>query len=270
MLKTKTRLFNISSSNAVNGSFKSQINVQLPDLTFHNDQVQNVYLSVAHCEVPNSFYIVNYANNQIVIDGVTYSIPVGNYNVNSFITVAQSVLPSGFTITYDSITNKFTFKYNFFFTINGSSPNSTINRVIGLDNNDLTSELSGLQNELILPHVVNFLPMQRINFRSNIFNFNNYNSSDGSCDVFLPLQNNAGQLSMINYVNQSNDEFLLPDKSLTAFQINVTDDYNNYINFNGVNWTMTLKIKMEYLDNSKTNTNFSEIIKNFPQNDINY
>lgn len=282
MLKTKTRLFNISSLNAVNGSFKSQINVQLPDLSFHNEQVQNVYLSVAHCEVPNSFYIINYASNQIVVDGITYTIPVGNYNVNSFITVAQSVLPSGFTITYDSITNKFTFKYNSSFTIDGSSINSTINKIIGLDSSLLTSSFNGTNYIITLPHVVNFLPLQRINFRSNVFNFNNYNSTDGSCDVFLPLQNSAGQLSMINYVNQSNDEFLLQDKSLTAFQINVTDDYNNYINFNGVNWTMTLKIKIEYLDNSKTNTNFSEIIKNFPrdavafdsskdaQNDLNY
>lgn len=65
MIKTKSRLFNISSSvSCLNGDFKSQISVSLPNLTFHLDNIQNAYLSVVHCEVPNSFYIVNYTNNQ--------------------------------------------------------------------------------------------------------------------------------------------------------------------------------------------------------------
>lgn len=262
MIKTKTRLFNISSSNAVNGSFKSQVNVQLPDLAFHDFNIQNVYLSVNHCEVPNSFYIVNYTNNQLVINGVTYIIPVGNYNVNSFSTVAQSILPTGFLITYSSITNKFTFSYTSSFTINGSSSNSTINKIIGLGTSDLTATLGTSTYDLILPYIVNFLPMQRINFRSNFFKLNNYNTSDGSCDVFLCLQNNAGQLSMINYVNQSGDEYLIQDRNITSFKINVTDDYNNFINFNNIDWTMSFKIIIEYIDNTDQKQNFYDILKN--------
>lgn len=262
MIKTKTRLFNISSSNADNGSYKSQVNVQLPDLAFHDFNIQNVYLSVNHCEVPNSFYIVNYTNNQLVINGVTYIIPVGNYNVNSFSTVAQSVLPSGYIITYSSITNKFTFSYTSSFTINASSPNSTINKIIGLGTTNLTSVLGATTYDLTLPYIVNFLPMQRINFRSNFFKLNNYNTSDGSCDVFLCLQNNAGQLSMINYVNQSGDEYLIQDRNITSFKINVTDDYNNFINFNNIDWTMSFKIIIEYIDKTEQNQNFYDILKN--------
>lgn len=258
MIKTKTRLFNISSSNALNDSFKSKVNIQLPDLTFHNENIQNVYLSVSHCEVPNSFYVINYTNNQIVINNITYTITVGNYNVNSFITVALSVLPTGFNITYSSIINKFTFTYTTNFTINASSPNSTINKIIGLGSTNITS----ISNTLTLPYVINFLPIQRINFKSNFFKLNNYNSSDGSSDVFLCLQNNAGQLSMINYINQSNDEYLIQDRNITNFTINVTDDLNNLINFNNIDWTLSFKIKIEYLDTNTPNTNFTNIIKN--------
>lgn len=257
MIKTKTRLFNISSNNAINGSYKSKITVQLPDLAFHNEKIQNVYLSVNHCEVPNSFYVVNYTNNQIVINSITYTVAVGNYNVNTFITALLSVLPTGYTITYSSITNKFTFNYTSNFTINASNKNCTLNRVIGLGTTDITS----VTNILILPYVVNFLPLQRINFRTNFFNFNNYNSSDGSSDVFLPLQNNAGQLSMINYINQTGDEYLVQDRTISTFIISVTDDYNNLINFNGVDWTMTLTIKIDYLDETDLLQTFNNIIK---------
>lgn len=257
MIKTKTRIFNISSSNAVNGSFKSQVNIQLPDLAFHDFNVQNVYLSVSHCEVPNSFYIVNYTNNQIVIDNITYIIPVGNYNVNSFTTALQSVLPSGYVLTYSSITNKFTLSYTSNFTINASSSSSTINKVVGLDKTNLSSTL----NSATFPHLINFLPMQRINFKSNFFKMNNYNSSDGSTDVFLCLQNNSGQLSMINYVNQTGDQFLIQDKNITNFQINVCDDYNNLLNFNNIDWTLSFKLSIEYIDDTDQRQNFFDIVK---------
>lgn len=260
MIKTKTRLFNISSSNAVNGSFKSQVNVSLPDLAFHDFNIQNVYLSVNHCEVPNSFYIVNYTNNQIVVDDIIYSFPVGNYNVNSFITVFQSVI-NEVTITYSSTSNKYTLLNTSPITkiINASNPNCTINKVMGFGTTDITL-LTGTSQEL--PYLINFLPMQRINFRSNFFKFNNYNSSDGSSDVFLCLQNNAGPLSMINYVNQSGDEYLIQDRNITAFTINVTDDYNNFINFNNIDWTLSFKITIEYIDNTNQNQNFYDILKN--------
>ena len=96
MIKTISKLFNIGSTTGrMNGDFCSQIQIQLPDLTFHQDHIQNAYLSVIHCEVPNSFYIVNYTNNQFVLNGVTYTLTKGNYNVNTFIVMLLAVLVVG-------------------------------------------------------------------------------------------------------------------------------------------------------------------------------
>ena len=107
IVKTKTQIYNISSVNSMNGSFKSQVMIMLPDLNFSDPSIQNVYLSVSHCEVPNSFYIVNYTNNQLVINNVVYTIPVGNYNANNMITTIMSLV-SVITMTYSAITNKYT------------------------------------------------------------------------------------------------------------------------------------------------------------------
>jgi hypothetical protein len=253
MIKTKVRMFNISSSNAVNGSFKSVVNVSLPDLAFHHEHINTVYLMVDHCEIPNSFYIVNYTNNILVVNNISYTVPVGNYNVNSLITVLQSLLPTGFNITYNSITNKYTFNYTSSFTINANT--STINKVIGLGVDDLT----GLNIEL--PYLVNFLPIPRLSFHSTFLNTNNYSSSDGSSDVFLCLQNNVGQLSTINYTNQTQTQYLVQEKGISSFTITVTDDLGRLINFNNIDWYMTFLIKIEYVDNTITNTNFNDIIK---------
>lgn len=250
MIRTKSRLFNISSATGcMNGAFQSQVQVSLPDLTFHMDHVQNAYFSVVHAEVPNSFYIVNYTCNQFVLNGVTYTITKGNYNVNTFITQLLTLLPAGYAITYSSITTKFTITHTTTdFTINASDPNCTVNSIMGLGTTDLTSV--GLT--LTLPNVVNFIPLQRLNFRSNFFNFGCYSTADGASDIFLPLQNNAGQNSIINYVNQTQNKFLIQDRSITTFVISVTDDQNRFINFNGVAWYMTIQIDIDFLDLPKT------------------
>lgn len=257
MIKTKSRIFNISSANAINGSFKSKVNVTLPDLTFHLDNIQNTYISINHCEVPNSFYVINYTNDVIVINSIVYTLPRGNYNVNTFIAQLLLLIPAGFGITYSSITTKFTFTNTTTdFTINGGSSQSTINRVIGLGTTDITSTAL----TLTLPFVVNFLPLQRINFRSNFLKFNNYNSTDNSSDVFLSLQNNAPQNSVIYYVNQTNSKTLIEDRNITNFVITVTDDDNNLINFNNIDWYLTFQIDMEYLEAPKLTT-LSSIIQ---------
>jgi len=238
-------VFNISSATATNDSFKSIVNVSLPDLTFHLDNIQNAYMSVNHCEVANSFYVVNYTNDVIVINSIAYTIPRGNYNVNTFIAQLLLLLPVGFGITYSSITTKFTFTNTTTnFTINASSSLSTINKVIGLGTTDITS----VALTLTLPYVVNFLPLPRINFRSNFLKLNNYSSTDNSSDIFLSLQNNAPQNSVIYYNNQTTTKNLIEDRNITSFVIYVTDDYNRLINFNNVDWYMTIQIDMEYLE----------------------
>ena len=254
ILKTRTQIYNISSMNSMNGSFKSQVMVMLPDLNFTDSSIQNVYLSVSHCEVPNSFYIVNYTCNILVLNSISYTIPVGNYNSNTLITAIKALIPSTFTITYGNTTNKYTWTNTSNFTINSSL--STIKNIIGIGSTDITSTA----NTLICPYVVNFLPLPRINFRTNAFKLNNYNQADGSSDLFLSLQNNAGQQGMINFSNQENIKFCINDKSITSFIITVCDDYNNYINFNNVDWFLTFKIDIEYIEQLKL-SNFSDILK---------
>jgi hypothetical protein len=263
MLKTKSRQFNISSSiGRLNGDYCSSIQIQLPDLAFHHDNIQNAYLSVIHAEVPNSFYILNYTNNQFVLDGVTYTLTRGNYNVNTFMTMLLAAIPANFGITYSSITTKFTMtKSTGSFTINAASTASTINSVMGLGSANITSSIVGSIQTIIMPNVCNFIPLQRINFRATLLNFGCYNSVDGSSDIFLPLQNNAGQNSIINYVNQAHTQFLVQSRNITSFVINVTDDKGRYINFNGVDWLMTLQIDTEYLEQPRLSS-FGSIVQN--------
>ena len=57
--------------------------------------------------------------------------------------------------------------------------------------------------------------------------------------------------------------------NITTININVTDDDNNLINFNNVNWFMTFTIKIDYKDLNDPNQKNLSIVKsnniNFPE-----
>ncbi len=111
MIKTKTRIFNISSINSYDTT-KNKVIIDLPDLSFENNNIQNIYFSVLHGEVPNSFYVINENNNTLIIDNITYTVDNGNYNATTLITKLLLILPVGYGITYSSTSNKYTFTHS--------------------------------------------------------------------------------------------------------------------------------------------------------------
>jgi len=257
MIKTKTRIFNISSKNtSLNGSFKSQLSISLPDLSFHN-KIENIYFSVQHAEIPNSFYVLNYTNNIIIINSVSYTIPVGNYNATTLITVFNTLLPS-YSITYNSITNRYTFNNASVFTL---SSLSSCKSIIGLGDSDQSAILNGSVYSLTLPYSVNFIPIPRINFKSNFFRFNNFNSNDNSNDLFLSIQNNTNPNSMVQYLNQTQIKFRVDDRNITNFIISICDDNGAFINFNNQDVYLTLQIDIEYIDVINNNLTFNDLVK---------
>ena len=257
MLRTKSQILNVSSVNSANGDFKSQVNIQLPDQNFSDPNIKAVYLSVQHCEIPNSFYIVNYTNNSLVVNSITYTLQRGNYSATSFATYLLTILPTGFGITYSTTTNKYTITYSTNFTISNAS---TISSVIGLGSSSLTS----VANTLTLPNCVNFLPLPRLNFRAPL-KLKNFNQTDNSSDIILSLQNNAPQQGLITFSNNSGLRFLIQDKSITSFLLSVTDDKNNLVNFNGVDWYLTFQIDINFWDNL-SDTTFRTIVQQYQNN----
>lgn len=91
---------------------------------------------------------------------------------------------------------------------------------MGLGGADLITNL----NSLTIPNCVYILPLSRLNFRTNLFKFKNYNKYDNSGDIIFSLQNNAPQMGCINFQGQGKTNFRLEDKSITTFILSVTDD----------------------------------------------
>jgi len=233
----------------------SNINIPLPSLINKSDNVINIWFSVLHAEIPNSFYLVSSYNNTLIINGTTYTIPSGNYNANTLLNTMTSLL-TGFSISYSPFLLKYTISYTTPFNI---SKNSTILRIIGGDpNNDMNS----VGNSLTLPYTVNFLPIPRILLRSRQLTFNNFNQGDNSNDMFLSVQNNGNLGSMIFYNNFSQLRFLYEGEinDLGILEIRVSNDDGDLIDFNNQDFFITFQVDIEFIPQTG-DTSFSQIIK---------
>jgi hypothetical protein len=242
---TKSKIYNISSTNALkqNGTQNSYVKIPIPNLIQKSDNILNLYFSILHAEVPNSFYLVNSSNNTIVINSTTYTVASGNYNALTLKTALLAVLPSGFQITYDQSSFKYTFTYTTSFTITTSS---TIFPVIGGGTTTLTS----VGNSITMPYIINFLPPPRIIFKSKNLRFNNFNQGDYSTDMFLCVQNSGNVGSRIYFQNFTNLRFLYEGDlttDLSILEINVCDDNGTLLDFNNQHWFITFQIDIEFI-----------------------
>ena len=245
----ETRIFNISSRDGVkkNGTSNSIIDYYLPNFVNNqdDDEILCAYLSIKNAEFPASFYLINDNNNTISINNVVYTLIKGNYNVKTFITSLKTLLGVNYTITYDSITLKMTISSSTNFTLNISK--TTMTKFLGIfSSSDITSVLNNGVYFITSNYVVNFLPIQRINLRTNI-SFENFDNYDKSNDLLLSIQNNANIIAgNILYSNDTNLKNLLNEKDISNFTLRITDEEDNTIDFNNCNWNISFQIDYIY------------------------
>ena len=188
---TTSYLVVLDSRNAtqmLNGSFMSDAMFHF-QLSLRRDARAILWTcSVMSFTAPNSIYVINEYNNllSIAISGITtnYNIVKGNYNANTFITYILTVLPAGFTLTVNTITNKFTLGYTAPFSINSSS---TIYEVMGFLKNTLYNSVS---NNIIMPFTCNFNGLQNINIylsSTNTENLDSFSQSTGGVIQTVPI-----------------------------------------------------------------------------------
>ena len=232
-----------TSGTLLNGDYKSRVEYNLHNyINFDNDDsVEYLTVSMPYACLTNSNYIINETNNKLIVNSgggfFTYAFSPGNYNANSFMTMFKLVMGNDWDIALDSLTKKFSIKYNDVFTF---SENSSIDYIIGFSTN-LTATFSsnalfgGTCWNIAMPRVCNFLPTPRFYIRCDELNNGVVLSSNSTetSNILASVPNVSKNNSFIVYENNL-DEFLLKNMAYDTLTISITDENNNLINFNGV------------------------------------
>jgi hypothetical protein len=253
----------LNSANAdifLNKSNKSNVVFFFTNVLKIDQKSVEMKLSVVNAQIPVSWYLINDTNNKIYfsVNGVqnNYYFPNGNYNVNTFISTWISTFGNNWTLTFSKITNKITFSNSLGPIVFGNtiSASNTLFSVMGFDSTKSYSS-SVVTGQLISSYAVNFLGLSKINIKSTTFPFKNFDSLTATATSTLcsiPVSSNAS--GIINYNNLTDYKSIFKEYEFNSIDISITDDKNNYIDFNNIDWSMTLQIDItneivENLDN---------------------
>lgn len=205
---------------------------------------------VLQASIPLSYYLVQATKNTFTLEenGIqtTVSIPVGNYNVNSFITVATAALNSAGNYTYSiTMNNQYTNTNNglFSFSVSGNAGiqpkfifGSYLYEQFGF-NSDSTNTFSG--DGLVSVNVVNFINEQTLYLYSDLVETKQNNSTGVLQEIY---SSNFVPYSCITYqcVDVSACSKKLSRTITNSFSIVLQNENTDVMNLNGRNMVLSL------------------------------
>ena len=268
-MSTKTtridsRLISLNSSNALlknNGTFLSDVIFRLPGLLKKESDIRHVQYQIIDAQIPVSFYNVNYTNNVLnyQISSINYSITAdpGNYSFTSLATnLISKFLTNGhiFTITINKQNGLVTFSTistNFIFQ------SGSIFNILGL-----TGSKNSTSFNLVCDYPFNVLGITKIKIVSQFFNSYNIDSANNGLSNNLALiPVDQPSFGLIVYENKSNSKYTLRTDTLDEIDLFFYDQNNNLINFNNINWDLTILMEITRVSEELSTTEMADILK---------
>lgn len=241
---------NSDKATKLNGSYKSKMRFQIPNLIKNNENSLYSVIKLSHTEIPYSFYIINDYNNILKINATNIHIENGSYSATKLLDLINTQLEQINTtlkLSINSTNGILTLKSNQYFTIDTTI--SQIYKIIGLEKGIYNGIFEGTQYSLTFTYPLDLLGTRNIYIKTPNIIMDNLNLSSGDKTTLKSIPVNASPFGIITYTNLSNTESHLKTKETDYLDIELTDDSNNYIDFNGIDWNICIEIKT--LINSK-------------------
>lgn len=262
---TETRLITLTSNTASqykNGILLSHLTYDFAGLLKDDTDILHRSITIRNAQIPVSFYIINEYNNilKYSVNGVPGTIVLtrGNYNATSFFTaLIGAFLANGIiaTATISKITGLVTIG------ITGSivliSSGSTMLKTLGFKtdvNTTGTDSVTGL-------YPLNLLGIKQLQIRCPTLNLMNYTSGKSQTTVLTTIPVDAVSWGMISFNDTGNTHITFSNTTLDELEIEIVDaEEQNYVDFNNVNWAMTLVITLTRKLKQKENVDLNNIL----------
>jgi hypothetical protein len=247
-----SKQINLSSNSSIlnNGSLKSVMTFSTNSILKKEKDILYNLISVVHCEIPVSYYIINETNNYLSLSTGNYTLLNGNYNASSFKSMLLSLIGTNFTIILDTATGKYTITHSSSdFTI---YPSSTCYKLMGFIQN---TTYTSIAFSITMPYPCNFLGISRIKIKSNVLKTDNIDTySGGKSNLLTTIPVNSASYGLILYQNLVGFKNIIPNITVDYIDITLTDENDNIINFNGIDNYITLQLDTIRLQkNDETN-----------------
>lgn len=226
-----------------NGFFNSNLEFTIPQMYQKSTDLLYATIKCLHAEIPFSFFIINEYNNLLSItdkDNVVQDIYItfGNYNANGLITYLNPLLPSGMSLTFNTTTGRFTLEYNHSFTVR---PTSTCYILLGFEKGKTYT--SAANNHIQFPYLANLLGSKNIYLKIPNLILDNFNTQTNDRATLANIPVNAAPYGLIFYENRSTSSTIIKNIQMPdVLYIQLTSDTNDLIDFNNIEWSITVQI----------------------------
>lgn len=268
----ETKFINLNSTNATFLNSKMLSNVIFPFTNILSDDDDILYskIGVLNAQIPVSWLLINDLNNKLYFKvgaGLTILLTMtnGNYSGNSFITELTrlfSILGYTFAITLSKGNGLMSFSTSNSFTFYG---NGTLLYIIGFD---FGTDYNSTSNALTAPYALNLLGNKKLKINSSALSTNTFDSVKmGINSNICSIPVNVASWGLIDYTNNGSNAFSrLNAKTVTMIDIQITNEWDELIDFGGVNWCITLQMdiyrkKVIQERTSFTNETTNEIVQ---------
>jgi len=240
------RLISLNSANAttyLNGSFNSNLVFDFSSILTPDPSVVYIEGGVQSAQIPASMYNIDISNNifNYRINGVAYNIIIqpGNYNYTTLVNqMATSFLVNAHTFTFalNRATNILTMTYTSVGTWQLILPSSIYNLGL-LPNTQYT--ITG--NSFTFPRLFNVINPKKLKIFSTNLAIDSYDSvGNSTTNLIETLSVNVAPFGLILYNNIDSTYGHLRTSYLSTVDIQIRDEFNNLVNFNEIDWTMTI------------------------------
>lgn len=224
-------------------------------ITFNKNR--QYFVRLENIRIPISYYNINSTNNVFKLEEdngvvqtvITATIPPGNYVISELLTELETQLDNGTTQTNDytlnksNITGKTTISYtggSSQITVQSISSGSTLNKVLGFDDNTYSV---GPSTDLTSPNHAVLTPIRFLRLETDMSSANYYSKNhQRRIGVKIPITELRENVQL--YQNTMGIFFKLDNyHSIHSIGFRVVDNFDNQIDFNGVDYSFLLNIQ---------------------------
>jgi len=242
------RIISLNSQNATtygNGSFLSDLTYDFSNILSPDNSIAYVEVGLGSAEIPVTMYSVNETNNifNYRVNSTNFSVivPFGSYNYNSLVTQMTTLFTSNghtFLFALNRNSNILTM------TLTGGTWNqinaSSIYYILGFDPDTIYNIVG---NTITFPRLFNLLGIKKIKIYSSYLATDSYDSvNKATSNLLATISVYQPGFSMVTYQNLDGLYGHLRTRYLSTIDIQLKDELGNFINFNGINYTLTINL----------------------------
>ena len=231
------------------GTFNSSILINLPTQIII-PELSHLAVKLISAEIPYSFYNIsdNLDNNKLTYDTTEIiNLYNSNYSMTELIRYLNSLTEQPFTFSYNKYDSKITITNNddYSHIINFGIGNC--HKILGNKPNNISFNP---QQSIILDAIADLCSIHALYVKSNITGGNviSTNSSNSTILQKIPINHNSGNLIYLDTMTYLTTS-IIKSGVISSFIINIEDQNHNPINFNLVEYE--LSISFRFVENTR-------------------